>query len=117
LELVGQRDLRLIWVDRLRWIADEARRQSGDERREHKPTAARGEILKKQNYPLEIFDFLRRQLQSKWMAHSRASVCGAVGNSQMARENGILQAETKAPKRRPSRNGLPQRRSAPTQLR
>jgi hypothetical protein len=62
LELVRECDLRLIWVDRLRWIAEEARRQSGDERREHEPTAVRCEILEKRGEPREIFDLLPRQL-------------------------------------------------------
>jgi len=51
---------RLIWIDRLRWIADEARRQSGDEWRDQEPAAARCEILEKRGEPLKIFGLLRR---------------------------------------------------------
>jgi hypothetical protein len=58
--LVGQRDLRLIWVDRLRWIACEARRESGDEWRDEESAPARCEILEKPGEPLKIFDLLRR---------------------------------------------------------
>jgi hypothetical protein len=52
-------------VDRPRWIADEARRQSGDERREHESTAVSSEILEKRFEPGEILGLLPRQLQIK----------------------------------------------------
>ena len=60
MELVGQCDLRLIWVDCLRRIADEAHRQSGDERRDDESAVARGEILEKRLEPRKIFGLLCR---------------------------------------------------------
>jgi hypothetical protein len=45
LVLIGQRDLRLVRIDRVRGIGDKRGRQRGEERREQEPAAGGGEVL------------------------------------------------------------------------